>query len=113
MDVVPRKPLRGVPQRDDLSAAASFQAWEKQASEAWASLIRSPDFLQAMNQQLESSLLLKQQLDRALEAALKAALLPTSTEQERILHLIRELEGQIQQLEQRVDQLSAALTAQG
>jgi hypothetical protein len=53
---------------DDLSAATSFQAWEKQASEAWASLIRSPDFLLAMSQQLESSLLLKQQLGQALGA---------------------------------------------
>ncbi len=86
-----------------------LQVWEKQASEAWTGIIRSPEFIDVMNQQLENWLLFKRQLDLATEEAFKAALLPTRKEQEEILRLLHLLEQQVEALAERVEQLSQAV----
>ncbi len=92
----------------DESYWQKFQTWEKEASEAWTSIIRSPEFIDVMNQQLENWLLFKRQLDLATEEAFKAALLPTRKEQEEILRLLHLLERQVEDLAERVERLSQA-----
>ncbi len=83
----------------------SFQSWEKQASEAWGALIRSPEFIDQMNRQLEDWLLLRRQFDCAMDQILKANGLPTRAEQDRILFLIHQLTSQVEELEERVSTL--------
>lgn len=90
----------------DPSFWQAFQTWEKQASEAWSSMIQSPEFVDLMNQQMESWLLLKQGMDRAAEESLKAALLPSRVEQERILSLVHKLQVQVEDLSDRLETVS-------
>ena len=93
----------------DESYWQKLQVWEKEASETWTSIIRSPEFIDVMNQQLENWLLFKRQLDLATEETFKAALLPTRKEQEEILRLLHLLEQQVEALAERVEQLSQAV----
>ncbi len=86
-----------------------FQAWEKQASESWANMIRSPEFIDLMNQQMESWLVLKQQLDQATEETLKNALLPSRAQEEHILQLIHTLATQVEELADRVEKLGESV----
>ncbi len=86
-----------------------FQSWEKQASESWANMIRSPEFIDLMNQQMESWLVLKQQLDQATEETLKTALLPSRAQEERILQLIHTLAAQVEDLGDRVEKLGESV----
>ncbi len=94
----------------DNSFWQSFHDWEKDAAEAWANLIRSPEFVGHMNRQLENWLLVKQQINQAMEDTARAALLPTRAEQDKILYLVRKLESQVEELEARVDKLNASLS---
>ncbi len=86
-----------------------FQAWEKQAAESWSNMIRSPEFIDLMNQQMESWLVLKQQLDQATEETLKNALLPSRAQEERILQLIHTLGTQVEELADRVEKLGQSI----
>jgi hypothetical protein len=97
-----REPVR--PPMDE-SFWNTFHVWEKQVSEAWTDLIRSPEFVDLMNQQLESWLLLKQRFDGVAQESLQTAQLPTRAEQEQILCLIHELENQVEELAERVDRI--------
>jgi signal transduction histidine kinase len=94
----------------DESFWQSFQDWEKRTSETWTSLIRSPQFIDLMNHQLETWLLIRQQFDRAVQESLQTAQLPTRAEQEQVCHLAHELESQVEELAGRIDRLYEMLT---
>ena len=90
----------------DESIWQDVQSWEKNASQAWAELIRSSQFIDLMNRQMENWLLLKQQFDRATDKILQAHHLATRFDQEQILRRIGKLESQVDELEDRVERMT-------
>ncbi len=83
-----------------------FQLWDKQASEAWTALIRSPQFADWMNLQLDNALLLNRAFIHGMDQVLQAHDLPTHLEQDRLLFLVHRLEAQVEELEERVNALT-------
>ncbi len=87
-----------------------FQQWEKQTSEAWTQLIRSPEFINMMNVQLESWLVYKRQMDREAQDAAQAAGLATRADEEKLFALIQQIEQRVDELEVRLEALNKTVT---
>jgi len=85
-----------------------FAVWQKMMSESMETLLRSPLFLAAMGKGLENSLLVKEQVDKSLQAYLQALNLPSTKDVQRVLEGLRSLQAEVEALRAKVDQLLEA-----
>lgn len=98
------------PKPDDLFKQ-SFAQWEKQTADFWNAILRDPAFLKSAWQAMELGLQTQQALNQAVQANLETWQLPTHDSQTRILHQINRLQILADDLNQRLDDLIAALDA--
>ena len=96
------------PKPDDLFKQ-SFAQWEKQTSDFWNAILRDPAFLKNAWQTLEMGLKSQQALNQAAQASLETWQPPTDENQKRILRQINRLQTMADDLNQRLDDLIAAL----
>ncbi|MFQ5846479.1 MAG: hypothetical protein ACE5IQ_02270 [Candidatus Methylomirabilales bacterium] len=80
-------------------------AWQKMMSEGMDTFLRSPLMLATMGKGLESSLNLKEHIDQALHTYLQALHLPSTRDVERVLEALQRLQGEVETLTGKVDQL--------
>ena len=79
-----------------------FKEWERWLTGQMDRLIRNELFLGQMSKSLESSFMLKQQVDRWVDSSIKAMRLPG-------LKDIEDLHGRLDSLERRIDRLTDAV----
>lgn len=91
----------------------SFEQWEQQTAAYWDSLLRSPSFLKASWQMVEQSLHAQQQITEMMQQQWAAMNLPTREAQERILHQLGQLQIQVDELNERVDDMLQSMKEEG
>ena len=84
---------------------AWFDIWEKHTAQFWEEALRSPLFLQALEQNLELSLTIQRNMLRVVDLARLSQGLPTRRDEQLICHQLNQLTTQIGRLSRRIDRL--------
>lgn len=82
-----------------------FAAWQKMMAEGMDNFLRNPLLLATMGKGLEGSSVFKEQIDRSLQAYLQALNLPSTRDVQGVLEGLRSLQGEVEALKTKVDQL--------
>lgn len=85
-----------------------FESWEQATAKALESWLKKPAVLEPAGAVLSAAMKLKKQADDALTQAWAAAGLPTRREQERMLHVLNQVQSRIMDLEERLEEALAA-----
>ncbi len=85
----------------------AFDVWEKHTAQFWDQALRSPLFLEALDENLRASLGFQRMFQQALDLTWRTWGLPTRRDQELTLHRLNRLESQTRQLSRRVERLLA------
>lgn len=90
-----------------------FESWEQASAKVLETWLKSPAVLEPAGAMLSAAMKLKKQADDALTQAWAAAGLPTRREQERMLHVLNQVQSRLMDLEERLeDALAGRASAQ-
>jgi len=82
-----------------------FDVWEKYTARFWDEALRSPLFLQALEENLELALTIQRNMLRVIDLARLSQGLPTRRDEQLIGHQLNQLTTQIGRLSRRIDRL--------
>jgi hypothetical protein len=82
-----------------------FAVWQKMMSEGMEGFLRNPLLLTTMGRGLESSPVIKEHIDKSLQTYLQALNLPSTRDIQGVLEGLRNLQGEVEALKAKVDQL--------
>lgn len=94
----------------DESFKKAFIEWENQVADAWAAMLRDPDFLKGVWGSVETTLAQQRTVNHMIQQNLAALNLPTREKQTRIQEQIERLQRIVAELNAQVDGLLEEVT---
>jgi len=77
-----------------------FESWERATAELLEGCLKSPTLLEPAGAMLTAAMKLKKQADDAVQQAWSLMGLPTRREQERMLHVLNQIQSRLMDLEE-------------
>ncbi len=90
-----------------------FDTWEQSTAKLFETVLKSPLVLEPAGKMLSTAMKLKKQVDDAMAEAWAKAQLPTRREQERMLHVLNQVQSRLIDLEEKLEDALAQRAQRG